>query len=611
MSRRVFAGVAVALFCMIWVPAAWEIFFPRPVLCEVFYDGRDEAYDGIGTVYIDTLTARKGVSQVEKTDNIEYTGSGNYVWYGSQENVKLSFYVNNGDTLRLHAGYYAVEGATPAKSAELTVVLGGRWQSFSFSDFDDTGALMVEDRVRVGGGMTQYLLQCVILLAVFTAVFLLWPRFPSVCRKPVLYVLLFAAALKKYYAFFFPAYIIGGDSLGYITDSLSGLDWTHRMPGYQIFNLAIQKILGVGAADEELFIAVTHVQMILGVLSCVVFYLTLKKLLKREYLALWGAALYAAQPFLAQYEKDIMTESIAVGMMIVWVYMLVCFLKKPGNKLAFSLGVYSLVMTLTRPSFIVLFPVLALFWGIRLLFEKEERKTTLWGIGGAALGTALLLGYCFHNQELTGQFMLSDVSCNNELSILIEGGLYENEAFPDITDYIRSRIREIDSLDLAKEVFAQYSLHDGMTYVKDTIRQKPFAYGKVILWKWVDNAQTYIFDSMHLQENQLKFYYIQQTLLPFTFAVTLLFCLLELLQGIILWWRERKVPYMDLGFPVLILCIMLLSFGTLTHANPQRICIHMVPLVLMMVFRVVERALDRDVRIALEKTGNGDRDTQG
>lgn len=607
MSRRIFAGVAVALFCIIWLPAV----FARPVLCEILYDGSDEAYDGIDTVYIDELTARKGVSQVEKTDNVEYNSSGNYVWHGSQGNVKLSFYVKNGDTLRLHAGYYAKEGAVPAQGAQLAVILGGRWQSFSFSDFDDTGALTVERRVRGGGGMTQYLLQCVILLAVFTAVFLLWPRFPSVCREPVLYVLLFAAAVKKYYAFFFPAYIIGGDSPGYIIDSLAGVGWTHRMPGYQILILAMRKILGAGATDEELFIAVAHVQMILGVLSCVVFYLTLKKLLKREYLALWGAAQFAAQPFLAQYEKDIMTESVAVGMMIVWVYMLVCFLKKPGNKLAFSLGVYSLVMTLTRPSFIVLFPILALFWGIRLLFEKKERKTTLWGIGGAALGTALLLGYCFHNQELTGQFMLSDVSCNNELSILIEGGVYENEAFPEITDFIRSRIRETDSLDLAKEVFEQYGLHGGMTYVKDTIRQKPFAYGKVILRKWVEDAPTYIFDSMYLEENQLKFYYIQQTLLPFTFAVTLFLCLLELLRGIILWWWEKKVPYMDLGFPVLILCIMLLSFGTLTRALPQRICIHMVPVVLMMVFRVVERALDRDVLIALEKTGNGGRVTQG
>ena len=66
MSRRIFAGVAVALFCMIWLPAV----FARPVLCEILYDGSGEAYDGIDTVYIDALTARKGVSQVEKTDNV-------------------------------------------------------------------------------------------------------------------------------------------------------------------------------------------------------------------------------------------------------------------------------------------------------------------------------------------------------------------------------------------------------------------------------------------------------------------------------------------------------------------------------------------------------------
>lgn len=112
------------------------------------------------------------------------------------------------------------------------------------------------------------------------------------------------------------------------------------------------------------------------------FYLILKKLSKRQWLAIAGTAIYVMQPSLAYYEKCILTEALAVDMMVVWIYLLICFLEKRTKNRAFGMGIYSLIMVLMRPSFVILFPVLVLFWGIWMLFEKDEKEIMLYGVGG-------------------------------------------------------------------------------------------------------------------------------------------------------------------------------------------------------------------------------------
>lgn len=421
----------------------------------------------------------------------------------------------------------------------------------------------------------------------------------SLIKNPLLYVILFSTAMRVSYGNLWPGYVYHatGDSPDYVIHALSELSWIHRMPLYQLLIWLVGKLVG-SAGESAVFTVLIRIQMFSGIVSCGVFYQIGKKLFLRNWLAAAVALVYAAQPHLVYYEKTVLTEALGVHMMVTWTYLLICYLESRKNVLALGIGLFTLFMTLMRPSFVVLYPILALFWGMRVLFEKEKVRILLWGIGSLALSTACLLIYCYHNQTLTGRFMLSCVSYDNQLSILIENEIYENIEFPEITETIRTDLQGKDnSLKIARNVFEQYGYDDGVVYLQKTIRQNFSQYMKCLYSKWTEHKRELISDKSWQkytsgQRADLAGK-IQILLMPFSFRLTLFLCLAALVMGIVTWIRTKRVPYARLGFPTLNIAIILLSFGTLTHASPQRICVHMTPLVLLMVTGMLGQLLDQ------------------
>ncbi|MBO5093621.1 MAG: hypothetical protein J6C33_04600, partial [Lachnospiraceae bacterium] len=159
-----------------------------------------------------------------------------------------------------------------------------------------------------------------------------------------------------------------------------------------------------------------------------------------------------------------------------------------------------------------------------------------------------------------------------------------------------------NSLAIAKYVLWETE-YNGTQYMRDTIRQNANAYMKALLRGWNNNKYMYIHElkDFACSDRMIgEISCIQRILLPFSFIMTFILCLLEFCIGIIIWCMNKKVPYVNVGFPVLIISIMVLSFGTLTHATPQRICIHMLPAVLLMVFYMIEQGLNRVEKVAIK-----------
>lgn len=263
MEKKLFSAIASALFVMIWLSPIIGKIFSKPFVYEIIYNKGTIEENNVDTVYIDNIYADgKGVLSVEKSDNIEHNDEkGSYYWYGDQEEAKLSICVRNIDALSFRVGYYAKEAGVVSDDTNISILFGGKKEFYKISNFDDYGVQEIEYR-RGEKAVSEYLGEIVIFVVIFCSIFLYWPRLNEKFKNPLIYVLLFSAAVKKYYGMLYPAYVYyeTGDSPTYVIESLSELSWSHRMPVYQLFIWMIRKILGKNIEESVLFTTVANLQ---------------------------------------------------------------------------------------------------------------------------------------------------------------------------------------------------------------------------------------------------------------------------------------------------------------------------------------------------------------
>lgn len=603
--RKHLFSIMIGIFCVLLL-LPWFEQKEKRVNVEVRYIPDSEYHPElawISDIYVNKhLTALDNVS-----GEIEYKEKDNqYRWDGFRD-VTLSMEIGASDSLEFQMGYREGEEDEVPPDAEMQIRIGDQEYRMPLRTFFDQSRPFVYQGMRL-----KHWARCAIL---FLASAVLWyllltkvsankddssktnrwmQLIAKVNASPLFYVVIWAATVRMWLYRWSPAYIPGGDTPTYLIDSLGDLSWFHRMPVYQIFLLVIRKALRCGS-EEMLFACTALIQIAVGIVACALMYLALRKILKREWLAFAGALIYAAQPFVLYYEYNILTESLAIDMMVGLIWLLASYLEKPSGKTAFGLGIYSLVLTLTRPSFLILFPVLAVFFFVKLFTEKEELRYTVWGIAGMGVSTLLLLLYCGNNQRLTGQFMLCDVSYNNQISILVENGLYENAEYPEITEIIRAYEPEgVDSLGMSDKIYEAFGYQHGVAYIKSTVREKAKAYFGAIYNKWQDYSNKPLWK----YEYELGSYFetgfegAAILLMPLNFLCITFLSVFEIIAGFFSWYRTQKVPWVRWGTAALILSVIILGFGTLTHAIPQRICVCVIPLSIVMLFGILERGID-------------------
>lgn len=543
----------------------------------------------------------------QPSGEIEYKEKENqYRWDGFR-NISLTINLKESDSLQFEMGYREGEDGKIPQDAVIEVRIKERSYQMPLRTFFNQTRKFVYAETRWkhwGRCAALFLLLSFVWYAFLgkeltenaghpkTNKLKLWTD--KIRTSQALYVMLWAAAARIYMSRWSSAYIPGGDTPTYLIDSLKELSWFHRMPVYQLFLFFVRKLLRC-ETEAMLFRWTAAIQILLGIAACAVMYLALKKVLKREWMAFAGAIVYAAQPFILFYEYNILTESFAIDMMVGLIWILASYLEKPSRKLAFVMGFYSLFLTLTRPSFLILFPVLSVFFLLKLFTEKKERPYTVWGIAGMLLSICLLLLYCGNNKRLTGQFMLCDVSYNNQISIIIENGLYENADYPEVAEIIHTYEPEgVDSLDMSDKIYEKYGYAYGVSYIKAVLREKSAPYISALYGKWKDYQSKPLWKCEYDLGTYFRteFESLAWLLMPFNFLCITLLSVFEIIAGFYFWYRTKKVPWIAWGTAALILSIVILGFATLTHAIPQRICVCVIPLVIMQIAIIAERGLD-------------------
>ena len=130
-------------------------------------------------------------------------------------------------------------------------------------------------------------------------------------------------------------------------------------------------------------------------------------------------------------------------------------------------------MIMTKPAFIYVLPIYILFWILRFIFQREEKREIIIGGISCIICAILLLGYCglVKNQcgkfELTNIFDLNEymqVSSNNNKQNLNSTkeqqirNIYEENLKNDIKAKIKSKGYDVSNISLDIENNNQYTL---------------------------------------------------------------------------------------------------------------------------------------------------------
>ena len=377
-----------------------------------------------------------------------------------------------------------------------------------------------------------------------------------------------------------PPFLVRPDTSTYQITSIKELSWSHRLPGYQLISLFFYNLCG-GYEDANKCIVLF--QVCIAIIGSILFYDALYKYLHSRILALLFGIANMMIIAIFGYSETLLTESLAVSIMCILIWILIQAVSTRRTKYFIWLSIISLYGTMIRPSFIFLFPCLAIFFVC--FYIADNRKLAFTGFISLLFAIFVILVYCKHNELLIGKFCLSDVSYNNDLASIIEGEMYNNPDYLEITEFIKTELDNDDTncLRKAKNTLNYFGYDIGAEYIKDTKklhREQYINYVKNNALNTLNQPVVKLHSQLASEistRRQFIYEMLGITLLPWSFSVLLLLSIIYLCYVIYRSIKEKIFYYVDFGIVACILCIYILSLITLYGAALQRIAIHIIP----------------------------------
>lgn len=241
-----------------------------------------------------------------------------------------------------------------------------------------------------------------------------------------------------YFGFLHPNMILyNSDSVSYFAtvDIFSGIVDLYHTPVYTYILNFFEYI-----SKDSLIPNLILFQQIISFLSLIPFYFVSGKIIKNKYLMIIATLFYGCWNPIIIWNVHINPESLCFAGSTLMLFMLVKYLEKPKKITAISIGIFSLILTMLKPTYLILIGVVLLFFIFRFVVFREERKILYWGLLGLFMTVAGVLGYCEMNNRHNGQFVLSNIYLNNSLAHIAASGAYRqggDEEFIKIIDSTR------------------------------------------------------------------------------------------------------------------------------------------------------------------------------
>jgi hypothetical protein len=255
-----------------------------------------------------------------------------------------------------------------------------------------------------------------------------------------------------------------------------------RTPVYPYF-IKMIKLFG----NNSLIQNIIAVQAIISFLVIIIFYKIACFVFRNRAVILIATLIYGIMPSIINFDKCILTESLSIDATVVFMYFIISYLKRPAIWKAILFTLYIFLTIMLRPSFVILLPVMILFWILRILFIKAEWKNCLSGIAASIVCVMLIFGYSRLNFVNNGYNGISVVSNINQLDVIINANMYLDGNDSEITESIKSNLTEPHGpYNSMYNILIDKFSHDRIAqYLRSCVKNQPGVYIKDALKKMV------------------------------------------------------------------------------------------------------------------------------
>jgi dolichol kinase len=213
-----------------------------------------------------------------------------------------------------------------------------------------------------------------------------------------------------------------------------------------------------------------------------------------------------------------------------------------------------------RPSFLVLLPIMMVFWVGRILFIKTELKKGIAGLVSSFVCILLIVGYSHLNYVNSGCNNISVVSSINQLDIIMDYNIYSDNKDQEISNLIKehlgiyalqaNRVPDNDVFydkmwDTDEIISNEYPQERIDKFVKSCITQHSGIYIKKTLSKAV-NLSKLTTTSYSAEMKPILFSTLKSPLLELfsvSFAFIYFLLIFDFFYIVLQWMKSKMVPW--------------------------------------------------------------------
>jgi len=373
-------------------------------------------------------------------------------------------------------------------------------------------------------------------------------KIKNVFKSPLTYILLVSVIIHNILYRFFDSFSEYNDTASYIDlykeNIFKGELNNSRTPIYPYFCKLI-KLFG----EENLYNHIVFAQKILFLLSIVFFYFTLKKLFKSKITYTIITLLYSLCPFIFLWNTVLLTESLTIFEFILLLYFTISYIVEPKKWNAFFIGVVIFLLVMTRPANLFLLGLYVIFWILKFIINKEERKYIKFGFISIIITIFITLLYCCRMNSLYGLFNLTGVSDINNVMLISKDDLYkygDNEEIVEIYDNVVESEGNVEHWVIVDEVFTKFDKRDIHKFVKSVKRKSGIKYYFYIIKKFFGlspDSVGIIYSTSEKISTVENFKHLSYTMLPISFGLSYMIFAISL--GFIIYYlfKFRKIDW--------------------------------------------------------------------
>lgn len=411
---------------------------------------------------------------------------------------------------------------------------------------------------------------------------LLWRNHPTECLA-ALFILAFRFVWYKNVQIA----QLSPDSYSYINPGFQILS-NSRTPVYP-YIINILRIL----AGKHYLVGVVILQIAVSMVSLIFLYKLLFLATKNRSLSLFATAIYGASPTVIQWDTHILTESLSISGMVFFLYLIVSYIFKPSMLYGTGAIISAFILTMHRPSCMLINYALFVFWLLRLYY-RDERSILKWMLLLSLIVIAVIQLYSYFVFQKFGDFALTPMTPRHLLAACLRSGVYQNASDKELVQAIHS-IYEQNSRSLGYDtttpVMALFGDSDRIfnpavkEFCLDCIQRNPKQYIASIFHTMENhiNASLYIQRSTMAYEHPLFKTCVSVQILLCTFLKIGHLYFLCFVEGITTLWiyiRSRVLDWIHLGLAVFLTMMVLFTFVG-SYAAFSRLLIHTAPLAVL------------------------------